>query len=109
MDQTQQDKQDQEYATFSDEQPLPLTFTYAGWNAIAISLDMTGDEEADELFKKVTKDIPANTDLGASFQQELTIAEWRYISHIVRSDLGSWQATMADDIDAALVANGWVD
>lgn len=109
MDDTQQDKQDRQYATFSDEQPLSLTFTDAGWHAIAMSLDSTGDEEAEELFAKVTKDIPEGADTGASFQQELTIAEWRYIAHILHSDLGRWQPTMADDIDAALAANGWVD
>ena len=109
MDQTQQDKQDQEYATFSDQQPLTIRVTVAGMEAIAISLDMTGDDEAEELLGKVNGAIPPGAALGDFLFPEFTIAEWRYIAHILHSDLGRWQPTMADDIDAALAANGWVD
>ena len=106
MDDTQQAKQDHQYATFSDQQPLSLTFSYSGWIAIAISLDMSEDEEAAELLAKVPSDFPG---LDGDLEQELTIAEWRYIASILHSDLGRWQPTMADDIDAALAADGWVD
>lgn len=109
MDQTQQDKQDREYATFSDEQKLAIRVTVAGVNAIVISLEYSQDEEAQELLGKVTGYFIPGAALGDYLFPEFTIAEWRYIASILHSDLGRWQPTMADDIEAALVANGWVD
>jgi len=88
-----------------------MRFTYAGWTAIAMSLDDHSDlaDGAEDLYAKVASGIPAKADLGAEIGRALTIAEWRFIRDCLYEDLGRWQPTMADLIDAELRNRGWVD
>lgn len=90
--------------TFSDQDQLAIRFYGVGVKVIAIELELSGDEDLEDTYRTVASALPE--DLTSDVDLTLMVAEWR----IIRDSLYRSQLTeIADQIETALAANGWVD